>query len=1624
MFVVKDSNEVSNYKGSQAHNKTNYSVFQSVNSATGGLAVSIPLLTVKSYIPIELQVIFSSGSLGNFGLPNGWQFNIDYVIPRKSITFNGQTYIIDPNWVDSSGYKSGLRYLNQHGVLFETLLVNKKLPKWIKDTREYRSTLSMPDGSVAFFDATGKLLAKCDRFKNYILYYYIEPLAGVQNNRLKSISDCIGQTFNFSYESNKITIRYSDYFNVTYTKLLSFNSTGIQSYTDAMNFVTSFTYQTRNNVNVIASIKYPNGLESNITYQNLPYVKSSGGQGNVNAVKTIDNFDLSLNKSINSVTYTFSNTNYTGYPTYPLSKTKDSLLESNSDSFRYSVTITTQASSSSNDPALQVRKRRIIYNSMSEEVECDSYLLNHGNPIYKIVNSYSLIPNKHARTVNYNKPNKTVHLVYNKTKYTTITKKLMTYDDFGNTTTVNFYKYNPLSKKLILEKCLMCTYDTAHYNLLLMHTISFLNPLTSQMERHCIKNELSETFITIKNSVTYNREEKPWKSEQYTYDSHGFKTSKILSWCGEGNPGIQSSTERYACTYKLSKNTLSHTDPLGNISTKVINAVTNCTIEITLPLGNTTKINYDKNGRVLSRIFPLGNKIEYSYQDYQTSATKNNSITKTLPLGFKRQTQYSATGHKIALYSNTNPENPEELILHDKWTYNEFGEVIQKQDVFGNVTLYGYNALGLMTSKTDLDKNEVSIVYDYPNLSESYSVNGIKDRTVVRDTDKKTIKTTFFPNTYNTVQPKKYNIEYDSLFNGIGFLIQVQKNQIIKENTNILYKKTMSYSPDGKVTMQELEVGKSKTVINTQYDILNNVLSQIKNTYFTDSKGKHNYKIQRDTFQYDVAGNIIAIVDNTKKTVKKYTYDKNNNVSLEVISPDINSVSITYKYDQNNNLITKRYKKANNQHAIEYQYNQDGAITELSLDKQNINIAYTLSGQEKSYTYPDGKSRSIVYDKYCNITQITDVNSQTTHYNYLKNGKVNNIIMNNGHSVNYIYSTIKNPSSNKEYGVIVEKDYKQYSEKISYDAFHRPSNFVVSDNEEELLKIERDFNCNGLIVKEVSSSELSPQDPNVNYTKNYSYDDYQRLVSLENKTSYSQISSKYIYDGNNNILSKSDNDQTTSYKYNEFDQLTSYTDPNEKTYHPKYDTYGNQVYDGKTYHYQYNILNQIIKATVNGIIINYSYYADGLRQNRISSSDKYSLYYNSHNMISAINNITSKSKTSFFIDNDKRICAFNLNSNQPALYYINNGKSNKITFNNSNIKDNRDIKIIGTTDYEPYGQHKNTLGTDISNNFTYNCEYQDPTTNLVYLKSRDYCPEIQRFMSMDTYNVWNKYNFADANPIMFVDPSGHSSILNYILNGLAVIGGIIAIATSEGAAAPIIGGVLGATSGVTGTIGQSTHNKGWKTASLVTGIAGSIVDAAAIAKNLSNATDVKNIRYTNDEETSVTSEHIGMFQSSDRRFAFRRDCVHQSVGEVTGIDTDTLTRFTGVRPEQQFYNEADLFTKLGLTRTQSEYTDIRQLRGFIRDLPDGQVRFLSLRVDNNRFTHMVYAKNGFLEDAQAGLTINARSDGFTETFEDFYRNPETRRTYNQFAVFGLTEMSPGRIDRMISRRARAESNPY
>ena len=84
--------------------------------------------------------------------------------------------------------------------------------------------------------------------------------------------------------------------------------------------------------------------------------------------------------------------------------------------------------------------------------------------------------------------------------------------------------------------------------------------------------------------------------------------------------------------------------------------------------------------------------------------------------------------------------------------------------------------------------------------------------------------------------------------------------------------------------------------------------------------------------------------------------------------------------------------------------------------------------------------------------------------------------------------------------------------------------------------------------------------------------------------------------------------------------------------------------------------------------------------------------------------------------------------------------------------------------YNPYGVVSMSAGAGQSS-YGYTSEYPDGYIELVYLRARHYAPAMGRFLSRDTWSgdvnrpgSLNRWNYVEANPIIFADPSGNTTI--------------------------------------------------------------------------------------------------------------------------------------------------------------------------------------------------------------------------------------------------------------------------
>jgi RHS repeat-associated protein len=115
----------------------------------------------------------------------------------------------------------------------------------------------------------------------------------------------------------------------------------------------------------------------------------------------------------------------------------------------------------------------------------------------------------------------------------------------------------------------------------------------------------------------------------------------------------------------------------------------------------------------------------------------------------------------------------------------------------------------------------------------------------------------------------------------------------------------------------------------------------------------------------------------------------------------------------------------------------------------------------------------------------------------------------------------------------------------------------------------------------------------------------------------------------------------------------------------------------------------------------------------------------------------------------------------------------------------------------------------------FNGNYQDPVSHNVFMGARVYNPSLQRFLQADSYDVANRYAYAQDNPIEKYDPSGHKAkwLKWLVAIGLAVAGGVDGVVSgglgfAALAAEVTVSGVIGTASSLIGVLGSSLNLTG------------------------------------------------------------------------------------------------------------------------------------------------------------------------------------------------------------------------
>ena len=206
------------------------------------------------------------------------------------------------------------------------------------------------------------------------------------------------------------------------------------------------------------------------------------------------------------------------------------------------------------------------------------------------------------------------------------------------------------------------------------------------------------------------------------------------------------------------------------------------------------------------------------------------------------------------------------------------------------------------------------------------------------------------------------------------------------------------------------------------------------------------------------------------------------------------------------------------------------------------------------------------------------------------------------------------------------------------------------------------------------------------------------------------------------------------------------------------------------------LLNSI---TINNVSTSFSYDYKGYRISKYNSSTGYHIYYYFNNKL-LFEKVTNGSNTDFlqFFYGQNGIYALRVNNRIFHLEKNPLGDVIAIYYNNTRL-----CRYI----YDAYGNHtiideSNNIITDptnigLINPIRYRGYYYDQETNLYYCLSRYYNPVWRRWLNLDdlsylnntNINGINLFSYCHNNPIMYVDETGHFSVLAGIMIGVGFL---------------------------------------------------------------------------------------------------------------------------------------------------------------------------------------------------------------------------------------------------------------
>jgi RHS repeat-associated protein len=772
---------------------------------------------------------------------------------------------------------------------------------------------------------------------------------------------------------------------------------------------------------------------------------------------------------------------------------------------------------------------------------------------------------------------------------------------------------------------------------------------------------------------------------------------------------------------------------------------------------------------LVERIDPLGNRTRYRY-DPQLNLT--NTID---PRGLQWSMTYDARGNMLtrAAPDETPPE---------EWTYNAFNDPLSYKDARTHTTNFEYDPAGNLTLVRGPDADGPGPL-DRPETVYTRDPGGTGLLTAI--TDPRGKQTSFAYTNGNLTEVRTHLQNRTTMgYDGSGRMTTLVEARGNVAGANPLdFTWTYEYNDANQLELQIDPLGNETTL---EYDPAGNLLF------------REDAKLHRTSYGYDEANHLTSVTapdpdgaGPVPAPVTQYAHDEVGNVDSR---RDANQHLTEYEYDDADRLARVTYP---GDRVWTYAYDASGNVTEVIDANGNATptagdgrttYAYDAFDRLASIAYSDGAPNvSFAYDGNGNRTQMSDGSGQET-YTYDPLNRLTRVLR-SGQAFLYTYDLmnllqVTYPDSTSV-AYAHDDDERLQSASSSgqttsygYDAAGNlltttlPSGngYVETRMYDRAGRVTEIKNEKGSTVLSRFVSTLDPvgnptridreRSGQATQTQGFTYDDMDRLTGVCFQTGTCPGGSdpfiRWTYDGVGNRLTEQRPSGTTSYAYNEADELLQ---AGSTTY--AYDQNGNQRSAGSRT-FTYDLANRVPSTTLGNTTTTYSYDGAGKRlqaSTGTQASKKTNFLWDISRALPQVvlERDGSNALLRRYVYGQARISM----TAGSSTYYFHHGTLGSVA-NMTSATGAPQWSYV----YEPYGAMRTEAKEDNkapASFVKFTGEYSDPT-GLHHLRARQYDSASGRFLSRDPRPAPIKdprvaaYTYADNRPTVLVDPRGLDSV--------------------------------------------------------------------------------------------------------------------------------------------------------------------------------------------------------------------------------------------------------------------------